>query len=489
MRSPLRGAGLVLLLAAACAREKTENRRALPAGDAVWFSGGLGSGEAEAEVEAVLARGAFAHVLLPAVRLRPEAVGAPVALPAPGRPLASRPVLLVVESAGGLENALSSGAADGLATSIGDALQPILRDRSAWGNVEGVHLDLPFSPATSEGFGALVAKLRERIPADLFLTCSLAFAPAEKGRDELVRQLSASDGLVAFVFEDGARADPIATDALGKPWWAGYRPSARGQWRDGSGASKGTLAEESLSALTDDNRASLEHDLALAQEGVSGFVFRLTTPIQAGGKAFAPGDRVDFAQPAVSELLYRFGSDLAGRRSVRGRVIVLDGTSDSERIFTLSALSDALLGRPLLPELTVSVETDGQGIRVTAENRSSHASVISRTANWVEVDVPSGQIRDVQLGGFDRYEVYDPQGRPVTPGRATRVRFFETLLAPRERIEGAAILLWGRPPAGCCRFRQHALAASGTELAGEWTAPPPPPTPTPGPKKAKPWRR
>ncbi|HEY7575906.1 MAG TPA: hypothetical protein VIB08_12115, partial [Thermoanaerobaculia bacterium] len=111
-----------------------------------------------------------------------------------------------------------------------------------------------------------------------------------------------------------------------------------------------------------------------------------------------------------------------------------------------------------------------------------HASVVSRTANWVEVDLPGGQIRDIVPGGFDRYEVFDAEGRAVTPGRATRVRFFETLVAPREKIEGAAILLRGRPPAGCCRFRQHVLSASGTEVAGDWTSPPPEPTPTAGPR-------
>jgi hypothetical protein len=94
----------------------------------------------------------------------------------------------------------------------------------------------------------------------------------------------------------------------------------------------------------------------------------------------------------------------------------------------------------------------------------------------------------VQPGGFDRYEVFDAEGRPVTPGRATRVRFFETLVAPRERVEPAAILLRGRPASGCCRFREHVLAASGTELAGDWVAPPPEPTPTPKPR-GRPRRR
>ena len=167
---------------------------------------------------------------------------------------------------------------------------------------------------------------------------------------------------------------------------------------------------------------------------------------------------------------------------MRGRLIVLDGTSESERVLTLTGLSDILLGRPLLPDLRIAVTTDASGLRIAAENRSSHASVVSRTVNWVDVDVPSGHIRDVQLGGFDRYEVFDAEGRPVTPGRATRVRFHEILVGPQEKIEEAAILLYGRPAAGCCRYRQHTLSASGTEVVGDWSEPPVPPTPTPSPK-------
>jgi hypothetical protein len=492
MSRRLRGAGLALALAAtACGREKTAGQRPLPPGDAVWFSAGLVAGEPEAEE--VLARGAFAHVFLPAVRLaRQGDVWRTVLAPPPPRPLARSPVVLVVEAGTDFEAALSPGAEEGLAISIAEGLRELLGRRAAFGRVEGTHLDLPFSGATAEVFGALVAKLRSRLPGDLFLTCSLRFTPAEKERENFEKRLSAVDGFVAFVFGEGARADPIAADALGKPWWAGYLPGARGQWRDVSGDPRGALTEKFLARLTDDARAPLGYDLALRQEGVSGFVFRPTAPLEIDGARFAAGDQIAFEQPAVTELLYRFGSDLVGRRLVRGRLVVLEGASESERIFTLSALSDVLLGRPLLPELEVSVEAEPSGVRIAAENRSVHASVVSRTTNWVEVDVPSNHIGDVRLGDFDRYEVFDAEGRPVTPGRATRVRFYETLVSPGERIGGAAILVRGRPPADCCRFRSHVLAASGPELAGDWTTPPAPPTPTPVPApkaKAKRGRR
>jgi hypothetical protein len=119
---------------------------------------------------------------------------------------------------------------------------------------------------------------------------------------------------------------------------------------------------------------------------------------------------------------------------------------------------------------------------VELTNRSGQASVVSRVANWLEVDFSPARPADVQLGGFDRYEVYDAGERPVSPGRATRVRLFETLVAPMETVTSARIVVRGSLPAGCCRFRLHASAASGPEITTDWSTPPP--TPTPVPRKA-----
>lgn len=481
MTRRLRGVILAMTLAAiACTRGKSVGPRAIAPGDAVWFSAGLPADPTEAEE--ILARGGFNHVFLPALRVAREGGAWRVAqAPPPARPLAATSVVLIVEGDATLTGSLEPVAGDRLAASIGEELKRLLAAHgTAFGRVEGVHLDLPLSQAASETFGTFAAQLRSRVPANLFLTCSLRFAPTEKEREDFVKRTSGVDGFVAFVFGEGAGADPVTADALGKAWWSGYSPSARGEWTSASGSGSGTLTEKHLRALTDDARVTLGHDLSLRQEGVSGFIFRPSAPVEIAGSTFGVGDQISFRQPLLSELLYRFGSDLAGRRFVRGRLVVLDGASDSERIFTLEALSDVLLGRPLQPDLHVTVTAEASGVRIAAENRSFHVSVVSRTSNWVEVDVPSGHIRDVQLGGFDRYEVFDAEGHAVTPGRATRVRFYETLVGPKERIEDATILVRGRPPADCCRFRQHLLAAAGTELAGDWIAPPPPPpTPTP----------
>ncbi len=454
----------------------------------MWFSDGIGADLPR--VEQILARGGLARVFLPALSVGVEAGAWKTAtLAPPPRPLASLPVVLVIRCGASISAALSPGSESAAAAAIGGALKDVLGRRASFGRVEGVLLDLPFPEAAAETYGKLVERLRPQVPSGLFLIGSLRFVPAEKRLEDFVRRLEAIDGFAAFLFGEEPLADPVATEALGKPWWATYAPGALGEWTEASGNRRGTLTERSFRELTDDARMPLGNDLAVRQEGVAGFIFQPSVPVETAGVTFSPGDRIAFRQPLVSELLYRFGSDLAGRHLVRGRLVVLEGASDSERIFTLSALSDVLLGHPLLPDLRVALAADASGVRIAAENSSDHASIVSRTANWVEVDVPFGHIRDVVPGGFDRYEVFDADGRPVTPGRATRVRFYETLVAPRERIEEAAILVRIRPPADCCRFRSHVLAASGTEVAGDWITPPPAPTPTPIPRRKPPKRR
>ncbi len=486
-----RKGGVVLLLAAAafgCRRERAVHGPPVPSGDAIWLAEGASADTRE--TTQILARRGFAHIFLPVLRLtRMPGAWRAVELPLPSGPVPDLPIVLVVQGDAEAARALLPDSEGAPADAIAVALKRLRARQPGLGRIEGVHLDFPFPGETADNFGALISTLRAKLPPDLFLTCSLRISVAEKDREELSQALAAADGFVAFVFGAGAHADPVATDALGKPWWAGYIPVARGTWTDASGTPRGAVTERALRALANDTGVSFGHDLALQQEGLEGFVFRPSVAVEAGGTRFSAGDQIAFEQPVISDLLSRFGADVSGRRHVRGRLLLVDGSTEAERVVTLAALTDMLHGRPLLPDLRVVVAAEPGGLRVSAENRSTHASVVSRTTNWVEVDVPTGHIRDVQLGGFDRYEVFDDQGRPVTPGRATRVRLYETLLAPQERIDDAVILFYGRTPEACCRFRQHVLTAAGTELSGDWSVPPAPPTPTPRPVARKTPRR
>ncbi|MDQ5858160.1 MAG: hypothetical protein M3542_07800, partial [Acidobacteriota bacterium] len=143
------------------------------------------------------------------------------------------------------------------------------------------------------------------------------------------------------------------------------------------------------------------------------------------------------------------------------------------RVFPVAALADLLSGRPVAPALRASVEVgDGSRlVRVGAENASPHASAVSRVESWIEVDLAPARLGDVEPGGFDRWEAYDEKGRPVSPGRASRVRLYETFVAPFERFEPARVRVRGRIPSPCCPVRVRVVPASGGEVETVWALP------------------
>jgi hypothetical protein len=434
----------------------------VPTGDAVWLADGLAA--TEPDIEPTLARGGFATVFLPAGRLSREPTGWTAReIAAPARAFTHPVVLLVVESDAPGPSELGT---DARARSWGQllwlAIEPALRERARFGRVAGVHLDVPFEPADPASFAAAVSSVRSRLPATMPLTVSLRSVPAEKDAEKWRTLAEAADGFVAFVFGPRGGAAPAATDQLGKPWWAGYTAAAVGSATD-AGDEPGRLSEDVLARLTDDPRVDFVEKISLKEESDSSFLVRPRTAIAIGSRTLPAGRRLEFRQPSLADMIDRMGRDLAGRRNVRGRAVLLPGASESERIFTLAALVGILSGGALEPDLRASIETGPRWIQLSAENASPNASVVSRTTNWVEVDVPGGGIRDVQSGGFDRYEVFGPDGQPSLLGRATRVRFYETLVSPYEKIEAARITL-RRTPAGCCALRVHVLAASGKEV-------------------------
>jgi hypothetical protein len=353
--------------------------------------------------------------------------------------------------------------------------------------VIGVHLDFPFSSAGASRYADFVTALRKGLAPGTFVSIALQAAPSsESDRKKLAPLLEATDALVAFAFRDGEHADPAAVDSLRRPWWAAFGTAGHGVRSAADGRPIGNVAEKFLDPLSGNPRVDLENDLSDNDASVSAFHLVVRQPVRLEGLALDPGDRVAFRVPSQTELLFQLGSVLAGKRYALGRVIFFEGASESERLLPIAAFEDVLLGRSLLPELEVTAIPSGRNsVSVEAVNRSSHPSIVSRISNWVEVDLAPARAADVQLGGFDRYEVYDAEGRPVTPGRATRVRLFETLIATREAISTARIVARGALPKACCRHRMHLIAAAGPEVTTEWSSPPPPPTPTPRPKKKK----
>jgi hypothetical protein len=395
------------------------------------------------------------------------------------------PVVLVVTAPGsdlfsGVDEKRGRQLGSVLAREVGAALA---RER-AFGRLRGVHLDLPFSASSAAAYAAALREARSRLsnlltrggsadePArHLPLTISLRIpAPTDEKEEKAIRALvSRTDGIVAFVFGKETDADPAFVDRLGKTWWAGYESSSGGAVRRASGEPGPRVPEAALDPLTDDPRTELVHELPWNEGRGSQFTLRAARQITVPGASLSAGDSVVFNEPSLPDLLAGFRQGAAGRRFARGRVIVVGGGSDADRLFPLAAIADVIAGHRAAPRASVWTAAEGARLlRVGMENSTPHASLVSRVENWIDVELSPARVGDVELGGFDRWEAHDENGRPVTPGRATRVRLFETFVAPFEKIEPARLRVRGNLPAACCRIRTHLSAAAGGEVATGW---------------------
>ena len=491
----------VLAVAGGCSRRGGAPKPAPPlSGNSIWFADGLGAGDVA--IEETLTRFHCAAVFLPARLLSAGTAGwSGSDLPAPARAPSRVPVVLVVAATGdvfaGADEKRGRQLGAVLAREVGAALA---RERE-FGQVRGVHLDLPFAAASAEAYGVALREARSRLsnllargnatadaPArSLPLTISLRIsAPTDEKERKAVRALaSRTDGIVAFVFGKETDADPAFVDSLGKAWWAGYQSGSDGVVQRSSGDRGPRVPEAAIDSLTDDPRTELVHELPWNEGRGSQFTLRAMRALSVPGATLAAGDSVVFSEPSFPDLVAGLRRDTSGRRFARGRVLVVGGDADAGRAFPVAAFEDVIGGRRPAPQLSAWTAPDGTRLlRVGMENSSPHASVVSRVQNWLDVDFAPARIGDVELGGFDRWEAHDGSGRPVTPGRATRVRLFETFVAPFERIEPARLHIRGNLPSACCRVRTHALAAAGGEVAADWgvglmpAAGPPVPSPT-----------
>ncbi|MEP6993889.1 MAG: hypothetical protein ABI968_05140 [Acidobacteriota bacterium] len=460
-----------------------------PKGDAIWLADPAAAGEPGLE-DALRRIGAVA-LFLPAGEVGFE--GGRWSLhpdPPPPRRMERSPVVLVLRAGTGMSGAFSNEEGVEVSTMarvIGSALTRLSGAGGPYGRVIGVHLDFPFSPAGAPRYAALLTALRAGLAPGTFISISVLAPPAaDSDRQKVSALLDAADASVAFVFRDGERSDPAAIDSLRHPWWAAFGTAGHGILFPADGKANENVAEQFLDPLSGNPRVDLENDLSDNDAAVSAFHARARDAVRLDGLALNRGDLITFRLPSQAELLFQLGSALAGKRYALGRVVQFEGASDAQRTLPLSAFEDVLLGRSLSPELEVEARPGPKNaVSVGAINRSSHASIVSRVSNWIEVDLGPARPADVSLGGFDRYEVYDTNGKPVSPGRASRVRFFETLIAPGETIAPARIAVRGALPKDCCRHRLRFISAAGPELAVDWSSPPPPPTPTARPKKKR----
>ena len=165
------GALLLLVLAApACGGPKEKGPAFVPhpAGNGIWFSDGFGSLQDQAAVERSLSGAGLSWVLLPAVRLERSGLEWVVVKRAPpAKPFSSVPVSLVIEGGDGVAAALAAedaGTRRSLENALGVAAKAALGDAARYGQVTGIHLDLPFTAATASRYGGILRRLRPRLP-------------------------------------------------------------------------------------------------------------------------------------------------------------------------------------------------------------------------------------------------------------------------------------------------------------------------------------
>jgi hypothetical protein len=472
-------AAAVLVLAGAgafaCSRsgESSRHPAVRPSGNGLWFANGFASEQDQAESLSSLPPGGFSWVLVPSAKVvSRDGRWTVERQPAPPRPISGPAVSAVIE-AGRDATAVFEGrdkdARKSLEEALGLAAAQSARD-SRFGRVSGVHFDFPVTAAAAPSAALAIRAIRSRLPAGTFVSMAFSEPMPEAGAEKYADLASAVDGFVAMVFgRQQDRAEPADVDILGKPWWAAYSPNAEGLWKGRDGVEKGILPEGFLKRLSDDPaRLRFQHDMDVEERAGFGYDFHVRRSLLLDGRPFGAGDEVVFRQPFLTDLVRRLGRDTTGRPNAAGRIFRFSGASDADRIFTVPALAYVLRGGSLDPALRVSVARSSGTITVAAENVSPMPSALSRTSNWIEVDLGRPGIRDVRNAGFDRYEIFTASGARVSLGRASRVRFFETLIGPNEKIQQASILVRPPVPASCCRYRYHVLSATGEEMAADW---------------------
>ena len=273
---------------------------------------------------------------------------------------------------------------------------------------------------------------------------------------------SAADGLIAMVFGEHDRAKPATDDPSASRGGPAYSPDAEGRWKGRDGGENGDPSRGlPQAALRRSSAAALPARHGVEERAGFGYVFHAGAPFSWRSRRFGAGDEV-IVPATVSSPTWsgRLSRDPAGRRfDAAGRVL---------RLLRLLGRRPHLHASPRSPRccwadrwirISASPSSRSSGTHhLAAENVSPMPSALSRTSNWIEVDLGRPGIRDVRNAGFDRYEVFGASGARVSLGRASRVRFFETLFGPvRKDPAGVDPVAPGLPPS-CCRFRSTPLA-------------------------------
>jgi hypothetical protein len=119
------------------------------------------------------------------------------------------------------------------------------------------------------------------------------------------------------------------------------------------------------------------------------------------------------------------------------------------------------------PDVELRVERDGRTLQVVLVNPTVFSSAVSNHGNWVQVAVGEGWLKADEAGSFERLERGTLNNGSWEQGsyeRVNAVRFFETYLAPGERLVSGRVQV----PSASSRVsvQWHLSLADGEEVSG-----------------------
>ena len=353
----------------------------------------------------------------------------------------------------------------------------------------GVHFELEVAPEALEGFGEVLARLRESLEGRLFLSAGVDRRALGDAR--LAAVARGVDFLVCFLYgqrpgeaEDAGAWDLQSVEGsvqklerLARPYLLGAVTVGGMTHRDRAGHAQGATTEGDLRALVEEGRLELKPGFSL--EGVDRQVFEFVarSGCRAGPWTLAPGESVRVvktATPFLEEFLRRTGAWESPNRL--GEVFYRQPAANERLSVGAVGLAAALAPDAARPELTLDLERRFRAerlwrVRVRLRNSGSEPTDLAYfDSNYVELRISGGRIGGVDPGSFRRFELlFDGRERGTMRAlrQADTVWLFAPMVEGGESFESGdieLILEGGRPS---LTLSSSFLLPEGRLLAGE----------------------
>jgi hypothetical protein len=326
----------------------------------------------------------------------------------------------------------------------------------------GLHLDLGLGTAGAEPLAGLLAELGGRVEPPMLLSATLGTEALSDPAAE--RVAAAADFLVVFLY--GQRSwtseDPQAwetaavekglerLEALGADYLLGAATLGWAIRRDRRGAFAAATTDASLRRLLDAPGMETALGLSLEAGERQVYTFRARAPTRVLGWRLGEAEEVRVVAPTSGHLRRLLGR-LAGLELPHrlGQAWFRPPRPEEGLSLSLTNLAGALAPRQPVPGIEARVEpAERRGrapaVRVTVTNPGGEPTEIARVeTNYVELTARRGSFRQVDAGGFERYDLLDSATGERSLSRPGTLRLYTSYLAPGESLTSGRITLAG----------------------------------------------